>query len=297
MGGGNSRSNAGEAVVVPPKIRPILIRRFEELKKRKGAAKLQVEGTLSKKQLLKEDTEEDDSTSQSSHETCRETKKENKVSTGETQQAKEETEARVMTPEKLSRVVPLPNSECEAEEEKDPNKGGNIEQDNKHSDHDDQEKIIQVEPKAKTKVKTEEKETTEPKQEIEQHADAKGDDDDDSDNDDSEEFSTFLPGSPSFRIYCIEAEKRQEEECEKQILAMHQKAPSIDTVETAASEAEDSGRVLPAAEVESTTKRKGNRTKKFGAVKNLFNVKSCYHPMCSCTGDERRHLIPAKAGN
>ena len=268
MGGGNSKLNAGEAVAVPVKIRPVLLRRFEELRKGRSAARLQVEGTLSKKQLLK-DAEEEDSNSHSSNET----KTEDKVSTKVIQLAKEETGVQGIATEKLSRVVPLPNSECEVEEEKDSNQGNveqdnkhndhddqenvddstesnveqdnkhndhddqenvkesnksnveqdnkhydhddqekvkdtnksNVEQDNKHNDHDDQKKVIHVDEKAEAEVKIEKEEATLPEPDKEQDVD---------DDDESEQFGMFLPGSPSFRIYCIEAEKGQEEERE-----------------------------------------------------------------------------------
>ncbi|TKY60552.1 gelsolin-related protein of 125 kDa [Spatholobus suberectus] len=286
MGIGNSRLNAAEGDVVPAKIRPMLVGRFEEFKKRRNE-----EGTLSKKKLLKDADEEDDN-SQSSRLTERE---DNKVpSPKEIQPLKEETVVRaIITTEKLSRVVPMPNSECKIVQENHPNKG-NIQQVNKDMDPN-QDKVNQM---AEAEVKTEEGNTVEPveepKREKEQEVGAKGDGDSD-DEDDSEEDGRFLrPGSPSFRIYCIEAEKRNEEERNIPTIIMHQKSRSADSVERVASG--NSNEVLQDVDIESesTPKRKGNK-KKFGAMKTLLKLKSCYHPMCTCTGEDKSLTVTAKA--
>lgn len=197
MGIGNSKSNAAEGERLPPKIRPMLVSRFEEFRKRRNG-----ETTLSKKNLL---NEEDDN-SQSSHRT----ETEDKVSSSkEIEPPKEETVERVITAEKLSRVVPVPNSECENVEETHPNKV-KIEQVNKNMDPN-QDILNHAVEMAEAEL------VEETKEEKEQEVGAKGDDhhEDSDDEDESEEVGRFLcPGSPSFRIYCNEAEKRNEEECE-----------------------------------------------------------------------------------
>lgn len=207
MGIGNSKSNAVEGEGLPAKIRPMLVSRYEEFRKRRNR-----ETTLSKKNLLNEK----DDNSQSSHRT----EEENKVSSSkEIEPPKEETVERVITAEKLSRVVPVPNSECENVEETHPNKD-NIEQVIKYMDPS-QDVFNRAVEMAEAEVKTEEEKTAElveeTKEEKKQKVDAKGDDhhEDSGDEDESEKVGRFLcPGSPSFRIYCIEAEKRNEEECE-----------------------------------------------------------------------------------
>lgn len=241
MGSASSRLNSADgSEVVSSKIRPLLIGKFEEFKKRRSYG----QGTLSKKQLLKDAAEEEDENSQSSSshhvtETAEDKNKNKVLSTKEIDpppSKEEETVVRVISNEKLSRVVPMPNSECETVKEgkeKDPIKEKVEQVINKDPIIDlnqDRVNIIHAdEKKVEAEVKTEEEvkgntitaaEIVEVliKPENEQEVSAKShdgeDDDDGCDSDEEpEEFGRFLcPGSPSFRIYCIEAEKRKEEE-------------------------------------------------------------------------------------
>lgn len=268
MGSGNSRLNATEGGgVLPPKVRSTLLNRFEEFRKRRNGGA----GTISKKQLLKDAEETEDEHSQISHES--ETEDNKVLVLKETQPIKEETVVQVIATEKLSRVVPMPNPECEIEEQKDQvnqntdsNKGKTeqvtdpnmviIEHVNECIDQGviiidpKQGKLILVDEKveaevktevvhvdvkaeaefktgegkiaeqAETEVKTEEgkiaEPVEEPRQEIKEEVGEKSDDDSDDDDEEDGEFGRFLcPGSPSFRIYYIEAEKRKDqEECE-----------------------------------------------------------------------------------
>ncbi|XP_027343158.1 uncharacterized protein LOC113855728 [Abrus precatorius] len=266
MGVGNSRLNGGDGEA---KIRPMLVGKFEEFRKSRNA-----ETTLSKKELLK-NADQEDGNSQSS----RESEIEDKVSSlKETQPPKDETFVRSTTAEKLSRVVPMPNPEREIEE-------GNGEKVEKDIDQN-QDKVIHVIQIVEAEVKTEEgKRTTEPVEEAKQENDDRDDDDDDS----HELNRVICPGSPSFRIYCIEAEKGNEEDCMKPSIVVHQKSRSAETVVSVAS-----GSLKEIAEIESTSKTKGNK-KKFGAMRTLLKVKSCYHPMCTCAGDESGQLVAAKS--
>ncbi|XP_020237035.1 uncharacterized protein LOC109816431 [Cajanus cajan] len=223
MGIGNSKLNAAEGEVVPPKIRPMLVFKYEDFKKRTNA-----ETNLSKKKLLKEATEEDDNSL-------------------EIQPSEEE---------KVSRVVPMANSECP------------ILKDNHPLDqHNMNHAVLSAEAME----------------------DAKGDDHDDNDhNDNNDDGRNICPGSPSFRIYCID-----NEECDNyptKTVVMHQRSHSADSVERVAST-----EVLPEVETESisTPKRKGNK-KKFGAMRTLLKVKSCYHPIRNCTGNDRGLIVAAK---
>ncbi|XP_019463319.1 PREDICTED: nucleoplasmin-like protein ANO39 isoform X2 [Lupinus angustifolius] len=277
MGGGSSKINAGEGVVVPVKIRPLLLSRFEEFRKRRNRGTLKIEGTLSRKKLLKDGHEEEDGNSQYPHENEKERQDKNK----EKEQAKDEIMVvRVISIEKMSRVVPLPNSECECETEeaeKEEDRDTNIEQDN-------QGKVFHVDDV----VEEHEEENT---RENEEEVHPKSDDEDDDDDKNEERGKLVYPKSPSFRIYCIETESKKDEQerSKNETIAVHKKSASANSIQNAASR--NSNEIV---EIESTQKRKGNKMKKFGAVWTLLKVKSCYHPMSSCTGNNRTHVLVAK---
>ncbi|KAK7369620.1 hypothetical protein VNO80_11662 [Phaseolus coccineus] len=276
MGLGNSKLNAAEGDALPAKILPRFVAKFDELKKHKNA-----ESTLSKKKLLKSAGEEDGKSQPSP-----ENESGQKVSSAqEIQKLKEEMVAQIITAEKLSRVAPVPNSEGKIMEEKHPNKD-NTEQVNRDMDPN-QDKLNHDVKMVEAEMKTEEDKSAklegEPRKEKDQEMGAKGDEHDD---DSDEEVGRLIrPGSPSFRIYCIDPEKIKEGECCK----MHQKTLSIDSVETATST--NSKQVF--RESASIPKRKGNK-KRFGAVRTLIKVRSCYQPMCVCTGDDKT-LVTTKA--
>ena len=165
--------NPNGAEAFPARVRPLLIRRLEEFKKRRNingdtlrGGGGEEEDAISKKQLLKGDgggaEEEEDKNTQSAH-------------------SHHEDDEPVVRVEKLSKVVPLPVSECGVGEKKH----------KEHKDHD-QEKVKDVKPQTENKL---------------EDANAKHDDDD------YDEIRWLIgPGSPSFRIYCIEAEKKKEEQ-------------------------------------------------------------------------------------
>jgi hypothetical protein len=228
MGNGNTKLNSteGETETISTKIRPTLLGRFEEFIKRRN-----VESSPSKKKLLKDAEEEDgssDVTKPCSHE-INETE-DHKVSVS----TKEETTVPLETEEKISRVVPMENSECQAMEEK-----VNINKDIDLSE----DKVIHANENVETEIKTEEKiieeivEKVKKEKEL-QEVNAKNDDND-SDDEGTAELGRYLcPGSPSFRIYCIEADKRKaEEEKEEEkrkspTIVMHKKSHSADSVES-----------------------------------------------------------------
>lgn len=181
MGGNNSKLNQnGGGEVLPARIRPLLRQRIEEFRRRRnnnGVVTVtpqgggELEGAISKEQLLKNDAD------RNSHSFA----KNNGIE--ETQQ--QPPKAAV---EKLSKVVPLPVSECEKEKEKDFEKKAEI------------IKSVAAGPHPENK------------------ANAKHGDDDEKENEDEEDDNEtgrlIGPGSPSFKIYCIEAEKRKKEEDE-----------------------------------------------------------------------------------
>ncbi|XP_047167365.1 uncharacterized protein LOC124836281 [Vigna umbellata] len=278
MGLRTSKLNAAKGEGVPAKVIPKVVAKFEDFKKQRNA-----ESTLSKKELLKHDDAED-SNSQSSPEND----SGHKVSSSqEIQKPREEMVTKVTAAEKLSRVAPVPNSEGRIMEENHPNKD-NTEQVNRDMDSY-QDKLNHVVTMVVAEVKAEEEKSAkpegEPRKEKDEQLGAKGDDDSD------DEDRLIRPGSPSFRIYCIESEKIKESECNCPPIVKYRKTRSVDFVQTVAST--NSNKVCRKSE--STPKRKGNK-KKFGSVKSLLKVRSCYHPRCMCNGDDRS-FVPAKTTN
>ncbi|KAK7318314.1 hypothetical protein RJT34_03013 [Clitoria ternatea] len=285
MGIGNSKLNGaeGESVSIPAKIRPMLTGKFEEFKKRRNV-------TQSKKQLLNDFAEEDPNSSQSSHrETTTTTTKtqDKKVSyPNEIQPPIQEigvSRAITITTEKLSRVVPMPNSTCEIEDN-----NPNMEQVQNDKDFN-QGKVIHAAEIAEVEVKTEDGKFAEQRLENEQKIcveetpkpgnkqkggveNHKGSNDDDNDKDDDEDGSEVVnrflcPGSPSFRIYCIEAEEMNGEECNKPpTIVMHHKSHSAAESTTS----RNSNEVVQVGQIE-PIKRRGSK-KKFGTMKTLLRV-------------------------
>jgi len=239
MGSGNSRLNSAEGESVSNKIRSTLIGRFEEFRKRRNAG-----ATLSKKELLKDSEQGDGGSiiSQTSFREINETEvRKDSVLT------KEEPTVPLATTEKISRVVPMENSECKTTEEK--KEKVNINKDIDLSG----EKVVDSNEKVEAEIKTEEgniegiveevkEEMVDVKEEKnEQEVSEKNgeNDDNDSDDDDDDEVERFLyRGSPSFRIYCTEADTRKEEkeeECKSStVVVMHQKSRSADSVQSVA---------------------------------------------------------------
>lgn len=119
-----------------------------------------------------------------------------------------------------------------------------------------------------------------------------GEEDNDNDDDDEEdergsfdgEGAEFAPGSPSFRVYYVPSDDELGE-------AANGEDKSVDAKGEDKSRRKDSIASLNSSEG-SVTKlvKKGNKGRKFRrvlpkgsqvAVKNLLNVKSCYHPSCA----------------
>ncbi|CAL5214720.1 unnamed protein product [Lathyrus oleraceus] len=300
MGNGNSRINStkeqGESI--PNKIRSTIIERFEDFKKNRNA-----EPTLSKKQLLKNGEEKDGGSSvfrSTSHKTNETEDCNVSVST------KEETMVPLTTTENISRIVPVENIECKTIEKV------NI----KNEIDQSKDKEIRVNVKDGEEIETKEeiieRILKEVKKEQEQEVSAKSEENDGDDNDDDEETDIgryLCPGSPSFRIYCIEADdekKTQDEEDEEEqevishpATAVLKKSRSDNCLERSPSKnTRISNKVSQIVENVPSTKRKGHMMRRFGAVRTLLKVKSCYHPICTCTGNDRRStLISAKATN
>ncbi|KAF1893434.1 hypothetical protein Lal_00001909 [Lupinus albus] len=285
MGCNNSRLNAS-AEEVPPKIRPLLLRRIEELRRFKNGGE-EAEGALSKMHLLNYDTIVE---AQSFHEE----ENNNKVLPMGTQPTKKQNMVLV---DKLSKVVPLPVSEY-----------GTEDQHNKHKDPR-QEKVKHVENNGDVEF-----------QRGWPRTENKNDDfHDDSDEDDEEEVENnkgrlLGRGSPSFKIYIHPKKIIKEKErlanagenwitsieskriaCENQATVMHQKSPSSDSYQSAASQ--NSGSSNEGVEIESTTKGRRHKMKLGAVKKNLLNVNQVKHrinPMFSCGGNDRKNLLSHK---
>lgn len=192
MGLRTSKLNAAKVEGVPAKI----VAKFEDFKKQRNA-----ESTLSKKELLKHEDEED-----SNSQSLPQNDSGHKVSSShEIQKPREEMVAKSTAAEKLSRVAPVPNSEGKIMEENHPYKD-NTEQVNRDMDPY-QDKLTHVVTMVVAEVKAEEENSAkpegEPRKEKDEEVGAKDDDED----------RLLRPGSPSFRIYCIESEKIKESEC------------------------------------------------------------------------------------
>lgn len=320
MGCNNSSLN-GDGEVLPVRLRPLLRQRMEEFRKRRSnGVSLGVgeEGGLSKKQLLKDDAAEDEN-SQSSDE--------NEI------EKKQNVLVRVVVVEKLSKVVPLPDFECmndelqcrdhkdqEQEKVKDVAKEVDIkksvpepedkfeEVSEKHEEvnyaKDDEEYAQHKEAYAKCEEESAKQKEANAKHELEtakHHSDDEENDEEEEDDDDYEIGRCIGPGSPSFRIYYVEAEKRKQEEkiCEKPTIAVHHKSPSAesnDSESVASGSSRNTGNSNEVVKIESAPKRKGNRIKKFGGMKkNLFHVKHLHmngmNKMMACTGNDRKSIL------
>ncbi|CAK8568085.1 unnamed protein product [Lathyrus sativus] len=294
MGGNNSKlinSNGGD--VLPAKIRPLLGQKIEEFKKRRS--NVQEEDTeLSKKQLLKDN----DGTS---HE---QSSDQNEVSK-ETQLKKEQpTVVRAVAVEKLSQVVPLPVSGCGEKKEKED------EEQKEQKDHDGKiDKDVETK-NAKVKSELSVQENIHEKHDMEDEEREEEEEDEDEDEDKDDIGRRIGPGSPSFKIYCVESDEKKEQELNdtnagnEQILekvdentVVHNKSQSTDSDES--EEASESENVSNPNEVvkETTSKKKGHhKRKKLEAMKkNLLNVKNLQknrmNRMMGCAGNDRRSLI------
>ncbi|KAI9079684.1 hypothetical protein K1719_038305 [Acacia pycnantha] len=285
MGCGSSRMNSAEQVV-PEKIRPLLFRRYEELKKRRQrpAAAMQRETTLSKKNLLKAD--------------------EDINSNNSLDEAEAEYKPAVISPMKVeatNKVAPLPlelGSEHENSTDTE-NHNGNTKQ--------------QTQPEKEKDATGEEKDTKEAEETVaEKNEDEQLEeksDDDDSDDDFGFGDIPVCPASPSFRIYCLPPQNDKDEskiqqemvtsqksssvESEQSPASEHVKTPSVDSIHSVVS-SQNTKILNKSAETQLASKRRRNRKKKLQAVKNILVAKSLY-TSCSCAGADRTRLAAAKS--
>jgi hypothetical protein len=233
MGGNNSRLiNPSGGDTLPAKFRPLFRQRIEEFRNRRNVRK--EDGAMSKKELLKDDDGNSNERSSNANEIFEETQP----------RKDEKTTACVVPVEKLSQVAPLPvyeyGNEKEDEEEEEERKG--------HKNHDQEKKDKDIEKKiavVKSALLLEDN----------KHDDEEEEDDKEDEDEDEDDIGRLIsPGSPSFRIYCIEAEERKERESfdtdthevseyldekENQDIDVHHKSDSTDSDESVTSESEN----------------------------------------------------------
>jgi len=226
MGSNNSRSvNPNGGDVLPARLRPLLRQRLEEFRKRRKAQG--GDGIVYKKELLKDDAGNNDDRPTNVNEVLQETQ----------QHEEEKTIVHAVAVEKLSQVAPLPVSECGIEEEE--HKG--------HKDHD-LEKCKEIERNV-----VEVKIAASLQENKYEESNEKHDDEDEEEEEDEDEIGRLVgPGSPSFRIYYIEATERKEQELrdtlvsdeqrgekEDEPIAVHYKPHSCESDESATSASEN----------------------------------------------------------
>ncbi|PNY02673.1 hypothetical protein L195_g025991 [Trifolium pratense] len=278
MGGNNSRliNQSGSGDALPAKFRPLLRQRIEEFRNRRNARR--EESAMSKKELLKDDDRSSNARSSNANETLEETRLH-----------KDEKTTTCVLVEKLSQVAPLLVYESRngKEEEEEERKG--------HKDHVEK-KIAAI----KSALLEDEN---------------KHDDENEDEDENEDDIGRLIgPRSPSFRIYCIEAEERKEKELcdtdthvvseypdekENQDNDVHRKSLSTNSDESVTSESENSDYSNEVVKTETTPKKKGHhKRKKLEAIKkNLLNVKNIQknrmNRMMTCTGgnNDRNSLI------
>ncbi|KAH1112229.1 hypothetical protein GLYMA_04G199100v4 [Glycine max] len=282
MGGNNSRLNGNGGEVLPARIR----NRWEELRKRKSGE----DGTLLKKELLNSDGV-DEGNSQSSEENGSEHKRD---SLNDAQQAK--------GVEKLSKVVPLPVSEPGNEEQR-----NELHNEEKGKDAEKKGEVVELKTGKVQSTAGLQPEIKHEESNVKNDSSDDDDEDEDEDEDEEDDIQRLIgPSSPSFKIYCTEADKIKEEELhdskalgdENQTVALLQKSSSTNSIdESSTSASGNTGNSNEIVEIKSaSSKRKGNKKKKFGAMKkNLLQVKHLnmnrMNPILACTGNDRRRLL------
>ncbi|KAG6683243.1 hypothetical protein I3842_12G002200 [Carya illinoinensis] len=267
MGSGSSKLTP-EGDAVPAKIRPAIHRWFEDIRRRKNE-------NMSKKELLKDATEEDESSRPHSLHDI-----ERKSSSSSYESIASSMPAPIVEDKSIVASGPLESEETKLHEEH-KNAGLSGKQDDKKDskEEEDEEKKQSTVVVEKVVAVVEDHETVEEEEdEEEEEEDEKGD--------------YVCLGSPSFRVYCVQAAEDNEEESKKGS-SKHKNSTSGDSTAESCSDHEGQ---------EKKTKKKGNRAgsrltraiRKGGpAVKNLLISASCYHP--SCSGGDRTRLLEEKA--
>lgn len=265
---------------MPARIRPVLHRWFEEIRRRRNA-------NMSKKGLLKDAVEGEESSGRPLSLHDRESE-----STSSLHESTVPSKAAMpVVEEKSDAAVVLPRPSVsdktykESKEHKhDPEicgkrdvKGGGEEEDEEEKENKVVEKAVVVEEVVAAHE--------------EDHHDQETEEDEEEEDDEPDTY--ICRGSPSFRVYCVHSTDDEEEEEISKKGSRHKNSPSTgDSVESNSSEEQ---------EIRRTKKNKGNKGRRLKrairksgpAVKNLLHVATCYHPACS--GQDRAHLLEEKA--
>ncbi|XP_018859404.2 ABC transporter F family member 4-like [Juglans regia] len=265
MGSGSSKLTP-EADAVPAKIRPAIHRWFEDVRRRKNE-------NMSKKELLKDAAEEDESSRPHSLHDI-----ERRSSSSSYESIASSIPAPIVEDKSIVASGPLESEETKLPEEH-KNEGLSGKQDDKEDSKEEEEEKKQSTVVVEKVVAA-----------VEDHETMEEEEDEEEEEEEDEEKGDYVClGSPSFRVYCVQAAEENEEESKKG--STHKNSTSGDSTAESCS---DEGQ-------EKKTKKKGNRARRLKrairkggpAVKNLIISASCYHP--GCTGGDRARLLEEKA--
>ncbi|KAH7528178.1 hypothetical protein FEM48_Zijuj05G0044700 [Ziziphus jujuba var. spinosa] len=333
MGCQNSKLSS-DAAAVPPKVRPLLRRRLDEMRRRRkhGISKKELLNSHSCKTISSAEESVASATAQPFTMKSQEFPKpesipeENKTFLEAEEETEESVESSVAKPvmEEKSNMAPTIESDegNEDEPEKHKSKGNeenvkeckevieNIDQETSGKDRKEEgeeecnKNIIEAAEKKEVAV---EKETT---KEVNYEEEDDDDDDDEETSDDEGSEAKICPGSPSFRVYCIETlpntqenetlPNKQENDCSingspNNEKAKHTKSLSADSVHSMTLEAShDEVQVTKIKKKDKKVKKIRRAMRKGGPVKNLFKVQSCYHSSKG-SSHERVTLLATKS--
>ncbi|KAM5571581.1 hypothetical protein ABKV19_011922 [Rosa sericea] len=280
MGGQNSKPTP-EAEAMPPRIRPLLLRKYEEIRNRIRSRRLRPDAALSKKQLLKPEDNEQEVDNEEFQ--SLQSSPENSLASPKVQTLPEK---------KSSKVAPvlLDHNEIKDQKNKEENKLENSIEEHKEKESGKAAKVVPVYIGGVFALE----QAADGEEENEDHEDMR-----------SINYQMFMcPSSPSFRVYCqepMEFEKELEKETDKDASKYdntystdedinHKKKPSADSsVDSIADKNEGQ---------DTKTKKKARRRRtknpfQMGgpadcSVKNLLNVRGC-------TGHDRATLLAEKS--
>ncbi|KAJ9163936.1 hypothetical protein P3X46_023557 [Hevea brasiliensis] len=305
-----------KAESVPTRLRPLLRRKFEEMRRRKHGLSLKDDGsaTLSKKELLKFGVSDDDNSSQPQdvdHKSIS-SQEDHGLKVVPPPESVETAPKNKMDPNKVVETAPLPPAKPSKDVEHDqkavevPSPAGSP----KESDESKKQKNIQQDCKDEDKEEGAEVKAVEAMPGVAEMQETKTTGDENGEETEEEEENGRLgsltqecncPGSPSFRVFFIESldnikeddgiDKDDDDDDDSDKKSQCEVCPS-------AIESTDNSE----AGSETKTKKKAKRRIRLrrvipkgrpGAVRNLLNVKSCYNPACS--GHDNGHLLDEKA--
>jgi len=289
MGCQNSRLVHTDVLAIPPKLRPLLWRKVEEIRRRRGHATAPG-ATLSKKELLREGATREESEAFSNQ------------SVGENESSSRDNDHNSVSSSGSPPEKTQPNNNVSDETEKPESIEERHEKDDGEISRENGvfEEIFNVAERVG----------------IEENVDK----DEDEDSDDNEDKRNICPGSPSFRVYYIESliEKKkledqevdhpginEENKEEEEELAHKEEEEDMDEMQkkwSTASSTESESVVTEDHEqhedheMKSAGKRVKSRTRITRAIcrgpvamKHLLHVSSCYHP-----SSERASLLNKK---